>query len=112
MVSSVQRKDLSVATPSLFSRMRSTGRNVLGSSAGFHAANPNPQIGGRPYKGIREMGYDTYLSTADPMQEIMRFGKKVACPSSQTSEQLMQEHLRQMRDKLNVQNLAKSQKLS
>ena len=112
MVSSVHRKDLSVVTPSVFSRMRSTGRNTVGTSAGWHAANPNPQLGSRPYQGVREMGYEAYLSSTDPLQEMMRFGKKVACPPGQTSEQLMQEHLRQMREKLDVKNLAKSQKLS
>ena len=55
--------------------------------------------------GVRELGYSNYEKLMDPT-DIIRFGKKVNYESKLTSQQVMEEHLRQMRQRFieNKQN--------
>ena len=63
-------------------------------------ANPNPQPFENKYKGVREMGYQKYESVVDPT-DIVKFGKRVNYEQKLTSDAVMEEHLSQMREKLN-----------
>ena len=63
-------------------------------------ANPNPQGFDSKYKGVREMGYSKYESVVDPT-DILKFGKRVNYESKLTSDVVMEEHLSQMRQRLN-----------
>ena len=63
-------------------------------------ANPNPQPFDSKFKGVRELGYHKYESVVDPT-DIVKFGKRVNYEQKLTSDVVMEEHLSQMRDKLN-----------
>jgi hypothetical protein len=47
------------------------------------------------------MGYKEYEKLADPT-DIFKFGKKVNYESKDNSEMVMEEHLRQMREKMEM----------
>jgi len=51
------------------------------------------------------MGYQTYESVVDPT-DIVKFGKRVNYENKVTSDAVMDEHLKQMRDKLTQQKSA------
>jgi len=68
-------------------------------------ANPNPQPFEVRFKGVRDMGYQTYESVVDPT-DIVKFGKRVNYENKVTSDAVMDEHLKQMRDKLTQQKSA------
>jgi len=63
-------------------------------------ANPNPQPFDAKFKGVRELGYSRYESVVDPT-DIVKFGKRVNYEQKLTSDAVMEEHLSQMRDKMN-----------
>ena len=64
-------------------------------------ANPNPQSNQTKFKGIRDLGYTRYAREVDPT-DIVKFGKKVYTGNSRMSnEEMMEYHLRQMREKKN-----------
>ena len=65
-------------------------------------ANPNPQGYDTKYKGVREMGYSKYENVVDPT-DIVKFGKRVNYENKLTSDAVMEEHLSQMRAKMNEQ---------
>ena len=97
MVASQYKKDFSVLTPSIaktraFSHATSEQRS-------FHMANPNPQAHAVKYKGVRDMGYKEFEKLVDPT-DIVKFGKKVNYESKLNNEMIMEEHLRQMREKM------------
>lgn len=46
------------------------------------------------------MGYRHYYENADPLQEVIRFGKKVNYELKLTNDEIMQDHLRKMRERL------------
>jgi hypothetical protein len=62
-------------------------------------ANPNPQKHEVKYKGVRDMGYREFEKLVDPT-DIVKFGKKVNYESKLNNEMIMEEHLRQMREKM------------
>ena len=105
LVYSQLRKDLSVKTPSIVPTQKSRSKSYMNSktsSNSYHMANPNPQ-GGKSfkYKGIRDLGYTRYAKEVNP-DDIIKFGKKVFHGNSMmTNEQMMEFHLKQMRDKKN-----------
>ena len=92
MVNSRFRRDLSVLTPSLASRVKSqTPRDSL------HMSNPNPpaQHSAR-YKGVGYGSASKYESLIDPADAV-RFGKQVSYGQVPTNEQVVNSHLSQMR---------------
>tara|TARA_B100000780_G_C21040219_1_gene417397 strand:+ start:870 stop:1079 length:210 start_codon:yes stop_codon:yes gene_type:complete len=67
-------------------------------------ANPNPQGYGTKFKGVREVGYANYQKEIDPT-DVIKFGKKVNYETKTTNDQIMEEHLRQMREKMEYSKL-------
>ena len=67
-------------------------------------ANPNPQAHGTKFKGVREVGYANYQKEIDPT-DVIKFGKKVNYETKTTNDQIMEEHLRQMREKMEYSKL-------
>jgi hypothetical protein len=63
-------------------------------------ANPNPQNVPIKFKGVRQLGYRHYYENADPLQEVIKFGKKVNYELKLTNDEIMEDHLRKMREKL------------
>lgn len=103
MVNSQYRKDFSVMTPSVAkTRALSQKDSELKS---FHMANPNPQGFGPKHKGVRDVGYKNYEKLIDPT-DVIKFGKKVNYENKATNDQIMEEHLRQMREKMEVNKLS------
>ena len=66
----------------------------------YHMANPNPQNGDWIFKGARDLGYGKYFEGKNPLTEVVRFGKKVDYYSKMSNDELMQNHLKQIRDKM------------
>lgn len=66
----------------------------------FNVSNPNPQNGDMIFKGARDVGYNKFYAGQDPLNEMVKFGKKVDYYKKMTNDQLMQDHLKQIRDKL------------
>jgi hypothetical protein len=97
MVNSQYKKDFSVLTPSL-AKTRALS-SVTSDQRSFHMANPNPQAHVMKYKGVREMGYRDFERLVDPT-DVVKFGKKVNYESKLNSEMVMEEHLKQMREKM------------
>ena len=103
MVNSQYRKDFSVMTLSVAkTRALSQKDSELKS---FHMANPNPQGFGPKHKGVRDVGYKNYEKLIDPT-DVIKFGKKVNYENKATNDQIMEEHLRQMREKMEVNKLS------
>lgn len=74
----------------------------------YNHCNPNPQNGDWIFKGPRDIGYGQYNKTQDPVTGIIRFGKKIDYGNKKmTNDQLMQTHLKQIRDKVNSQSNTK-----
>jgi hypothetical protein len=99
MVGSRYKKDFSVMTPSL-AKTRATSQHTS-ELRSFHMANPNPQQHQVKFKGVRDLGYSAHEKLVDPT-DIVKFGKKVNYESKMNNEQIMEEHLRQMRDKMEM----------
>jgi len=97
MVGSQYKKDFSVLTPSI-AKTRAFS-HVTSEQKSFHMANPNPQQHQVKYKGVRDIGYREHEKLVDPT-DIVKFGKKVNYESKFNSEMVMEEHLRQMREKM------------
>ena len=104
---SYNRDELTVMTPKVESRAASfIGRRSFGSRAAFsstfHLSNPNPQVGDNIFKGPRDMGYKKYYEsqTDRDMNTVIKFGKKVDYQNKMTNDELMEDHLKQIRDKL------------
>lgn len=57
-------------------------------------ANPNPQNVPVKFQGVQQLGYRHYYENADPLQEVIRFGKKVNYELKLTNDEIMQEHLK------------------
>ena len=62
-------------------------------------ANPNPQPYDQRFKGVRDLGYSQYEKQIDPT-DVIKFGKRVNYESKLTSDVVMEEHLKQMREKM------------
>jgi hypothetical protein len=97
MVNSQYKKELSVMTPSI-TKTRAQS-HVTSEQKSFHMANPNPQKHAVKYKGVRDMGYREFEKLVDPT-DIVKFGKKVNYESKLNNEMIMEEHLKQMREKM------------
>ena len=102
MVNSTRRKDLSVMTPSV-AKTR-TSSHVSTELRSFHISNPNPQQFSMKFKRVRDIGYKNYEKHIDPT-DIVKFGKKVDYDIKMSSDQMMQEHLRQIREKNDMSKL-------
>jgi hypothetical protein len=57
------------------------------------------------FKGVRDMGYRAYENVVDPT-DVVKFGKRGNYENKVTSDAVMDEHLKQMRDKLSQQKSA------
>lgn len=68
-------------------------------------SNPNPQLFGNKFYGVRDVGYSKYEKQIDPT-DVIKFGKKVNYESKMSNEQVMEEHLRQMREKMETNKLS------
>ena len=98
---------ISVMTPSVahFSRATSTDyRN-------FHISNPNPQGPQSRYAGPRDQDSAKGVSSPDVGVELVRFGKKIAFGGRMTNEELLQDHLREMRQHLMEKKAARDTQL-
>lgn len=93
-VGSVKRKDLSVLTPSIIAK-----ENTKHQTSIFHPSNPNPQNKTVRYRGVRDIGYYNYEKMMDPL-EILKFGKKVSYEQKMSQNELLEDHLRQVRNNL------------
>lgn len=93
---------MSVLTPSI-AKTRAFS-NVTSEQKSFHMANPNPQQHNARFKGVRDVGYADYQKLIDPT-DVIKFGKKVNYETKTTNDQVMDEHLRQMRDKMEYTKL-------
>lgn len=102
MVGSQYRKDMSVMTPSI-TKTRATS-HATSTQRSFHMANPNPQKYPQKFKGVRELGYQGFEKLIDPT-DVIKFGKKVNYETRPTNDQIMEEHLRQMREKMEFNKL-------
>mmetsp|Transcript_6386 Transcript_6386/g.10350 ORF Transcript_6386/g.10350 Transcript_6386/m.10350 type:complete len:91 (+) Transcript_6386:632-904(+) len=71
----------------------------------FHISNPNPQRYANRFKGVRDIGYRNYEKLIDPT-DVVRFGKKVNYESKLSNDEIMQEHLRQMREKMELSKIS------
>jgi hypothetical protein len=93
VASSKHSNRYSVITPSLaqFTRATSTGR--------FNAANPNPQQARPGYQGVREMNKSS--EDTKKMLETVKFGKKMIFGQGENNHDVLEEHLRQMRNNAN-----------
>jgi len=95
---SMQKKDFSVRTPSV-AKTRSMTIGSKSTTTALHPSNPNPQGEKKiKFKGVRDLGYSVYEQVMDPT-DIVKFGKKVNYESKQTNMQVMDDHLRQIRQK-------------
>jgi|DEB0MinimDraft_12_1074336.scaffolds.fasta_scaffold15499_5 hypothetical protein len=56
------------------------------------------------------MGYTQYYEKQDRLAEIMKFGKRVFSDNKLTSEELLKNHLQQMRSNLEKARTQKEQK--
>lgn len=98
---------MTVATPSniksrTHSQVLSYGRSnrMNNTMSSFNMSNPNPQQGDVRYKGVNQVGYKKYYDNAEPGIDLVKFGKKVDYGQKMSSEELMREHLNQIREKL------------
>mgnify|MGYP001295760293 CR=1 FL=1 len=55
------------------------------------------------------MGYANYQKEIDPT-DVIKFGKKVNYETKTTNDQIMEEHLRQMREKMEYSKLNQDMK--
>ena len=105
MVNSVRRQDLSIKTPSFTVTNRSKS---LASSytRSFHMANPNPQNREQKYKGIRDTGYNV-IDPTNSVADLVRFGKRVTINNKMTNDEIMDEHLKQIRNNVESNRMQK-----
>jgi len=54
---------------------------------------------------VRDLGYRNFEKLIDPT-DVVKFGKKVDYENKPTSDMIMQEHLRQMREKMEMSKLS------
>ena len=96
----------SVMTPSvaLYSRATSTDYKQ------YHTSNPNPQAVKPQYYGIRD-NESRSSSVQDPGADIIKFGKRMNFGKQLNNEDVLEEHLAQMRQKNEGQKLARELKL-
>ena len=92
MVNSVNRSQLSVATPSQL-KSRTNSHALTVDSRNFHFSNPNPQPFENHNKGTRDLGYKAYESLVDPT-DVIKFGKRVNYENKITHEELMDDHIK------------------
>jgi hypothetical protein len=107
MVDSVFRKDLSVLTPAC-QTVKSRGKSQVSNS--FHMANPNPQPGANKFKGVRDVGYRYFYENADPLQEVIRFGRKVNYDQKMSNDELLNTHLAQIRERMHKTQTSREMK--
>jgi hypothetical protein len=72
-------------------------------------ANPNPQGGNARFKGVRDMGYASYEKNIDPT-DVIKFGKRVNYENKLTTDQVMEDHLKMMRQNLEYAKITKEMK--
>ena len=92
--------DLTVKTPFTILNAKTMHSNRAGSI--FNISNPNPQNGDLIFKGARDVGYNKFFDGQGPHGEMIKFGKKVDYYKKMTNDQLMQDHLKQIRDKMTL----------
>lgn len=96
---------MSVVTPSIAkTRAPSLNNSSKIESKSFHVSNPNPQpwTNETPkYLGPRDLGYKTWEKLYDPT-DVIRFGKRVNYEHKLTSQGVMEEHLKQIQEKMQL----------
>jgi hypothetical protein len=97
--SDIQSYTKSAMTPSIAKTRAASHNFSFDESRTFHMANPNPQNHNQKFKGVRDLGYKQYEKLMDPT-DVIKFGKKVNYDTRLTNNQVMEEHLRQMREKM------------
>ena len=83
----------SVMTPSVAHYSRATSTDYRN----HHQANPNPQSSGMRYVGPRDGLSSKGTFSPDKAAELTRFGKKIQFGNRTTNEELLQDHLKEMR---------------
>ena len=83
-------------TPSVARHSRATSTDYRN----FHISNPNPQTTQTRFQGPRDANSSKGFSSPDKSVELIRFGKKINFGSKMTNEELLQDHLREMRQHL------------
>lgn len=122
MIGSVYRKDLSVMTPSIAHQSLTQAGGVSSESGSFHISNPNPQRGHRKYLGIRDLGYASMhqspaASTHSSSFSLIggtpnfKFGKKVFLDNKLSNKEVLEDHLKQMRNKADLKKFQRDSKL-
>ena len=84
--------ELSVKTPFTILNSKTMASNRAASI--FNISNPNPQNGDVIFKGARDVGYNKFYEGQPPMNEVVKFGKKVDYYKKMSNDQLMQDHLK------------------
>ena len=88
------------ATPLSRSVRRSQDGKSKSMSRTFHMSNPNDMARPTdyPYKGVNKIGYKDWYK--QPHLQLERFGKRVDYSTRLTSKELMDDHLKQIREKM------------
>jgi hypothetical protein len=82
--------------------------------------NPNPQPGRKKYLGIRDLGYasmhqspsSTHSSSFNLMPDPnFKFGKRVYLDNKMTKQEILDDHLRQIRYKQDVKKFQRDNKI-
>ena len=85
---------ISVITPSVARDSRASSTDYRN----FHTSNPNPQGSQTRFYGARDMNSTKGLSSPDKQSvDLIRFGKRINFGAKQTNEELLQDHLKEMR---------------
>ena len=63
------------------------------------------------FRGVRDVGYKDFLRKQNPLDLVSKFGKKVNYETNYSNEQLMQDHIKQIRQKIDNKQLSKKEKL-
>lgn len=85
---------LSVITPSVAHYSRATSTDYRN----FHQSNPNPQGTQTRFFGPRDTdGSKGFFGSPDKSVDLIRFGKKINFGNKMTNEEVLADHLREMR---------------
>lgn len=89
---------ISVITPSVAHHSRATSTDYRN----HHMSNPNVQNSQSRFLGARDMGSSTKNNPSSPSNsdlqiDLLRFGKRITFGQKMTNEELLQDHLKEMR---------------
>ena len=89
---------ISVITPSIAHHSRATSTDYRN----HHMSNPDAQVSQSRFMGARDMGssakgVSSPNQSADMTVDLLRFGKRITFGNKVTNEELLQDHLKEMR---------------